>query len=62
MMSKVITSFLITEELLAAFDKAAQAEGLDRSKVLRRLVEAYLAGDSQFAGFSDQGLATAKAS
>ena len=41
-MSKVITSFQITESLLAAFDQAARDEGLDRSKVMRRLVEQYV--------------------
>ena len=41
-MNGVITSFQITENLLAAFDQAARDEGLDRSKVMRRLVEQYL--------------------
>jgi len=41
-MTKVITSFLITEEKLQMLDKAASEVGLNRSKVLRSLVDRFL--------------------
>lgn len=41
-MARVITSFMIDEMTLIKLDDAAAEEDLDRSKVLRRLVDEYL--------------------
>ena len=41
-MKKIITSFLITEDRLQLLDTAAKDMDLDRSKLLRRLVEHFL--------------------
>ena len=41
-MNGVIASFMIDQCTLIKLDDAAAEEGLDRSKVLRRLVDGYL--------------------
>jgi metal-responsive CopG/Arc/MetJ family transcriptional regulator len=57
---KVMTSFMIDPNVLAALTEEARRQGRRRSQVLRRIVDQYLE-DSEFSARTDEARAAVEA-